>query len=149
MIYRTLATFSVCALDTGSRSSSHSWRGADWKTSLIVAGRRISADDVGVHPWAYTDPMSGNPWRARSVKNNQSHRVVAFPMWLYCDDTSGNMSKKWNKHNSWLFTAAGLPREMAQQEANVHFLSTSNTAPPLEMLHGLVGQLEYVLRVQS
>ncbi len=65
-------------------------------------------------------------------------------MWLYCDDTSGNMSKKWNKHNSWLFTAAGLPRALAHQEANVHFLSTSNTAPPLEMLHGIVGDLEYV-----
>ncbi|KAH9941369.1 hypothetical protein B0H21DRAFT_780213 [Amylocystis lapponica] len=34
-------------------------------------------------------------------------------MWLYCDDTSGNSSKKWNKHNSILLTLAGLPRHLA------------------------------------
>ncbi|RPD56808.1 hypothetical protein L226DRAFT_513548 [Lentinus tigrinus ALCF2SS1-7] len=107
-----------------------------------ILGRKLSIGDNGIHPWTYTNPACGNPWRARAMKNNRCHRVVAFPMWLYCDDTSGNMSKKWNKHNSWLFTAAGLPRELAQQEANVHFLSTSNTAPPLEMLHGIVGDLE-------
>ncbi|KAJ7232926.1 hypothetical protein C8J57DRAFT_1250282 [Mycena rebaudengoi] len=33
-------------------------------------------------------------------------------MWLYCDDTSGNLSKKWNEHNSFLFTPAALPLEM-------------------------------------
>ena len=49
-------------------------------------------------------------------------------MWLYCDDTSGNLSKKWNKHNSILFTAAGLPNDQAHLEYNVHFLATSNIA---------------------
>lgn len=96
--------------------------------------------DGGVHPWTWTDPSLGNPWRARA----KGQRVVTFMMWLYCDDTSGNVSKKWNKHNSWLFTAAGLPRELGQQESNVHFLATSNLAPPLEMLDGIVSQLEYV-----
>ncbi|KAH9935417.1 uncharacterized protein B0H18DRAFT_950971 [Fomitopsis serialis] len=62
---------------------------------------------------------------------------------MYCDDTSGNMSKKWNKHNSWLFTPAGLPQEIGQQEGNVHFLVTLNLAPPLEMLDGIVSQLEH------
>jgi hypothetical protein len=68
-------------------------------------------------------------------------RVVSFLMWLYCDDTSGNVSKKWNKHNSFLFTAAGLPRTHVQHLYNIHFLSTSNVAPPLEMLDGIVLQL--------
>jgi ribulose-5-phosphate 4-epimerase/fuculose-1-phosphate aldolase len=68
--------------------------------------------------------------------------VVAFPMWLYCDDTSGNVSKKWNEHNSFLMTPAGLPREEAQKEYNIHFLCTSNLARPLEMLDGIVEQLE-------
>ncbi|KAI0357218.1 hypothetical protein OH77DRAFT_1495041 [Trametes cingulata] len=99
---------------------------------------RVVAGEAGVHPWTYTDPEVGNPWRARA----KGHRVVSLPLWLYCDDTSGNMSKKWNKHNSWLLTLAGLPRELAQQENNVHFLATSNIAPPLEMLHGIVSQLE-------
>ncbi|KAI0739725.1 hypothetical protein C8Q80DRAFT_1112112, partial [Daedaleopsis nitida] len=53
---------------------------------------------------------------------------------LYCDDTSGNVSKKWNKHNSILLVLGGLPREHSQQLFNVYFLSTSNLASPLEMM---------------
>ncbi|KAJ6569934.1 hypothetical protein B0H10DRAFT_1694933, partial [Mycena sp. CBHHK59/15] len=79
-----------------------------------------------------------NRWRKQAT----GHRVVAFPVWLYCDDTSGNTSKKWNKHNSFLFTAAGLPRKFVHQESNIHFLSTSNIAPPLEMLDGIIDQLK-------
>jgi hypothetical protein len=69
---------------------------------------------------------------------------VAFPIWLYCDDTSGNRSKKWNKHHSWLFTAAGLPRRHVHRESNVHFLGTSNVASAMEMLDGVASQIEYV-----
>ena len=71
-------------------------------------------------------------------------RVAALPLWMYCDDTSGNMSKKWNEHNSFLFTLAGLPREHTAKEYNIHFLCTSNIAPPLEMMDGVVSQIEYV-----
>ncbi|KAJ3989861.1 hypothetical protein F5890DRAFT_1561385 [Lentinula detonsa] len=92
----------------------------------------------GFSPWRYTDPLKGNPWREKA----QGHQVFAFPIWLYCDDTSGNKSKKWNKHNSFLFTAAGLDRKEAHLQFHVHFLSTSNIAPPLEMLDGIVEQLE-------
>ncbi|KAI0309831.1 hypothetical protein OF83DRAFT_1179167 [Amylostereum chailletii] len=99
----------------------------------------VLAQGCGLGPWKYTtDPSKGNDWRIKA----KGCRVVSFMIWLYCDDTSGNMSKKWNKHNSFLWTAAGLPREMAQQQYNVHFLSTSNLAPPLEMLDGIVAQLE-------
>ncbi|KAJ7923558.1 hypothetical protein B0H13DRAFT_1707124 [Mycena leptocephala] len=89
--------------------------------------------------WKHTDPKVGNSWRAKA----NGSRVVCFPLWMYCDDTSGNVSKKWNEHNSFLVTPAGLPREEAQKEYNIHFLSTSNIAPPLEMLDGIVEQLEY------
>ncbi|KAI0639400.1 hypothetical protein C8Q77DRAFT_1223885, partial [Trametes polyzona] len=91
----------------------------------------------GIHPWTLTDPREGNRWR----KIAQGRKVVPFPVWLYCDDTSGNLSKKWNKHNSFLFTAAGLPRRFVHREYNIHFLTTSNIAPPLEMLDGIVEQL--------
>ena len=64
---------------------------------------------------------------------------------MYCDDTSGNTSKKWNEHNSYLFTLAGLPREQAAKEYNVHFLYMSNKAPPLEMLEGVLDQIECVI----
>ncbi|KAJ6574068.1 hypothetical protein B0H19DRAFT_1208170 [Mycena capillaripes] len=91
-----------------------------------------------VSAWDMTDPAVGNPWRERP----KGARVLAFPIWLYCDDTSGNLSKKWNEHNSFLFTPAGLPREQAQKKYNIHFLCTSNIAPPLEMLDGVLDQLE-------
>ncbi|KAJ7223860.1 hypothetical protein B0H12DRAFT_1213067 [Mycena haematopus] len=70
--------------------------------------------------WMHTDPKVGNPWRAKADRC----RVVCFPLWMYCDDTSGNVSKKWNEHNSFLVTPAGLPREESQKEYNIHFLST-------------------------
>jgi hypothetical protein len=91
-----------------------------------------------VEKWTLTNPREGNRWRALA----KGHRVVCLPLWTYCDDTSGNLSKKWNKHNSILFTVAGLPRAESQREYNVHYLSTSNIAPPLEMLDGVVEQLE-------
>ncbi|KAF6758067.1 hypothetical protein DFP72DRAFT_1065314 [Ephemerocybe angulata] len=94
--------------------------------------------NINPRPWILTNTETGNHWR--SIANGR--RVVAFPIWLYCDDTSGNLSKKWNAHNSFLFTAAGLPRREAQREYNVHFLCTSNIAPPLEMFEGVLDQIE-------
>ncbi|KAH6880930.1 hypothetical protein BKA70DRAFT_1446935 [Coprinopsis sp. MPI-PUGE-AT-0042] len=88
--------------------------------------------------WTYTNPQEGNPWRTHA----RGHRVYALPIWLYCNDTSGNQSKKWNEHNSFLFTLAGLPLEHVMKQFNIHFLCTSNIAPPLEMLDGVVSQLE-------
>ncbi|KIO03163.1 hypothetical protein M404DRAFT_76593, partial [Pisolithus tinctorius Marx 270] len=38
---------------------------------------------------------------------------------------------------------AGLPRALVHKESNIHFLATSNIAPPLEMLDGIVAQLEH------
>ncbi|KAF8180489.1 hypothetical protein K438DRAFT_1908238 [Mycena galopus ATCC 62051] len=70
-------------------------------------------------PWTHTDPKLGNPWRAKA-----------------------NGSRVWNEHNSFLVTPAGLPREESQKEYNIHFLSTSNIAPPLEMMDGIVEQLD-------
>ena len=87
-----------------------------------------------------TDPAVGNRWRAIA----DGCRVVAFPIWLYCDDTSGNTSKRWNKHNSFLFVPAGLTHHLIHREYNVHFLATSNIAEPLEMLDCIVDQIWYV-----
>ncbi|KAJ4467657.1 hypothetical protein C8J55DRAFT_394516, partial [Lentinula edodes] len=106
------------------------------RPSLIIGMLLFSHPGV-YNSWTKTVPSLGNRWRMKS----HGKRVVAFPIWLYCDDTSGNVSKKWNKHNSFLFTPAGLPRHLASQETNIHFLCTSNTAPPLEMLDGIVEQL--------
>ncbi|KII85794.1 hypothetical protein PLICRDRAFT_115102, partial [Plicaturopsis crispa FD-325 SS-3] len=79
-----------------------------------------------------------NRWRAIA----KGRRIHVVPLWFYCDDTSGNTSKKWNKHNSILFTLAGLPREHSQLLYNVHFISTSNLSSPLEMMEPIVESLE-------
>ncbi|KAF8180363.1 hypothetical protein BJ912DRAFT_929302 [Pholiota molesta] len=99
----------------------------------------VTAESPELRRWTYTNPVLGNPWRARA----QGHRTLCLPLWLYCDDTSGNTSKKWNEHNSFLCTLAGLPLEHSQKEYNVHFLSTSNLAPPLEMMEGVVDQIKH------
>ncbi|KIK60175.1 hypothetical protein GYMLUDRAFT_115163, partial [Collybiopsis luxurians FD-317 M1] len=104
-----------------------------------IIGMCMQDTNGGLLPWTYTsDPQKGNDWRQKA----DGHCVYAFPIWLYCDDTSGNKSKKWNKHNSFLFTAAGLDCKDAHAQYHVHFLATSNIAPPLEMLDGIVEQLE-------
>ena len=95
--------------------------------------------------WTRTDPEVGNRWRVIAG----GARVYSFPIWLYCDDVSGNQSKRWNKHYSFLFSAAGLPHALFQHEYNVHFLCTSNLAAPLEMMDGIVSQLEYVFVLPS
>ena len=77
-------------------------------------------------------------WRVKAA----GRRVHSLPLWFYCDDTSGNSSKKWNKHNSFLFVLAGLPREQVHLAYNIHFISTSNLTPPLEMAEGLVHDLK-------
>ncbi|KAJ7916453.1 hypothetical protein B0H13DRAFT_2449123 [Mycena leptocephala] len=77
---------------------------------------------------------SVNDWRIKG----KGRRVHSVPLWKYCDDTSGNVSKKWNKHNSILFTLAGLPRELTQMIYNIHFIATSNLSPPLEMMEAVV-----------
>ncbi|KAH9808337.1 hypothetical protein DFH28DRAFT_657217 [Melampsora americana] len=68
-------------------------------------------------------PMT-NPWREKA----QGKVICHVPLALYSDDTSGNVSKKWNKHMSIYFTLAGLPPDMANQGFNIHFLATSNCA---------------------
>lgn len=108
---------------------------------LKITQGSILEQGGAVVPWTRTDPKIGNRWRGIAG----GALVYSFPIWLYCDDVSGNQSKKWNKHYSFLFSAAGLPRALFQHEYNVHFLCTSNIAAPLEMMEGVVSQLKYVL----
>ncbi|THH18949.1 hypothetical protein EUX98_g8870 [Antrodiella citrinella] len=110
----------------GVWQSSGSTQGLPPATSIL--GFKECADGE-LKQWTMTNAAEGNRWRGLA----NGSRVYSFPIWLYCDDTSGNLSKKWNAHNSFLFTPAGLPRSRVHNEYNVHFLCTSNSAPPLEM----------------
>lgn len=84
----------------------------------------------------------GHPFvnRWRTIAGGRIIRHV--PITLYSDDTSGNVSKKWNKHNSYYCTLAGLPPKMTNQEYNIHFVSTSNVATVLEMADQMVDELK-------
>ncbi|KAI6028105.1 hypothetical protein EDC04DRAFT_2869165 [Pisolithus marmoratus] len=112
-----------------------------WQAHPVVSSCTclIEMRGCGVLPWVYTDPTVGNRWRMWA----QGHHILSYMIWLYCDDTSGNMSTKWNNHNSFLFTAARLPCVMVHKGSGIHFLATSNIDPPLEMLDGIVDQLEH------
>ncbi|KAL4074425.1 hypothetical protein V8B97DRAFT_2022685 [Scleroderma yunnanense] len=71
----------------------------------IIGVEKSHQAGLSLEPWTLTKPHKGNKWHALA----KGAHVYGFPIWLYCDDTSGNLSKCWNKHNSFLFTPAGLP----------------------------------------
>ena len=48
-------------------------------------------------------------------------------MLLYTDDTSGNLTKKWNKFDVWCFLLGALPRSENAKLENIHFISCSNS----------------------
>ncbi|KAI8448536.1 hypothetical protein BY996DRAFT_6433223 [Phakopsora pachyrhizi] len=56
-----------------------------------------------------------------------------IPLNFYSDDTSGNVSKQWNKHISIFMSLAGLPPKLSNQEFNTLFVATSNIATALEL----------------
>lgn len=78
-----------------------------------------------------------NRWRVRA----DGKQIIHVPLVLYSDDTSGNVSKKWNKHMSFYCTLAGLPPKLTNQDYNIHFISASNTASSLELIDGLADEL--------
>ena len=100
-------------------------------TSGVKCGGAL-ADNM--MPW--NEPLP-NPWR---IKAN-GKRVFTPPIEVYCDVSSGNQSKRWNKQNSFLFTLAGLDPKYAHLMYHIHFLATSNIAPPLEMLERIIDML--------
>ncbi|KAH9815040.1 hypothetical protein DFH28DRAFT_1166770 [Melampsora americana] len=81
-----------------------------------------------------------NPWRAKACGRIIRH----VPLVLYCDDLSGNVSKRWNKHIAFYFTLAGLPPKFSNQEYNCHFLTTSNRAGALELADPVVDSLNHL-----
>ncbi|KAI8460353.1 hypothetical protein BY996DRAFT_8384990 [Phakopsora pachyrhizi] len=70
-----------------------------------------------------------NPWRVKAYGKMIRH----IPLNFYSDDTSGNVSKQWNKHISIFMSLAGLPPKLSNQEFNTLFVATSNIATALEL----------------
>lgn len=72
--------------------------------------------------------------------------VVTIPLILYCDDTSGNRSKKWNGFNLWCFLLAGLGKASNAKLKNIHFITCSNAVTPMEMAQPIVADLQVLAR---
>jgi hypothetical protein len=79
-----------------------------------------------------------NSWREKAKGKIIRH----VPITLYADDTSGNVSKQWNKHISFYFTLSGLPPNLTNQEYHCHFLGTSNVAGVLELAEPIINELK-------
>ncbi|OAV85917.1 hypothetical protein PTTG_02584, partial [Puccinia triticina 1-1 BBBD Race 1] len=78
-----------------------------------------------------------NPWR----KTADGKIIRNVPITLYADDTSGNLSKQFNKHIGCYFTLSGLPPKISNQEYHCHYLSASNLAGVLEISEQIVNEL--------
>ncbi|KAH9823364.1 hypothetical protein DFH28DRAFT_922254 [Melampsora americana] len=85
----------------------------------------------------FVEVLLENPWRQKARGKISCH----VPLVLYCDDLSGNILKKWNKHIAFYFTLAGLPPKLSNQEYNCHFLTTSNTAGALELAGPVIDEI--------
>ncbi|KAI9614860.1 hypothetical protein H4Q26_009258 [Puccinia striiformis f. sp. tritici PST-130] len=97
-------------------------------------GGKIFAFGEGTFPGEISYP---NPWRICA----QNRVIRNVPITLYADDTSGNQSKRWNKHVSYCFTLSGLSPKLTNMEYNCHFIATSNQAGPLEIAEPIIAEL--------
>ncbi|KAI9310221.1 hypothetical protein DFJ73DRAFT_611105, partial [Zopfochytrium polystomum] len=59
-------------------------------------------------------------------------QTIMIPIVMGGDDTSANLSKKWNKVESWSAQLAGLPAKIANLSENIHFVTTSGRATGYE-----------------
>ncbi|KAH9823093.1 hypothetical protein DFH28DRAFT_873855, partial [Melampsora americana] len=60
---------------------------------------------------------------------------------LYCNNLSGNKSKRWNEHIALYLMLANIPPKLANQEYNSHFVTTLNTPGVLELADPLINDL--------
>ena len=88
-------------------------------------------------PRSWTDrvvvEVSSDPWH-----NTSGGRVVYWvPLIIFMDGVSGDISKQENKHFVIYMSNAFLPQEMLDQEFNVHFVTSSPHASPMELMHAM------------
>ena len=64
---------------------------------------------------------------------------------IFGDNVSGNWSKNWNKHWNTYITHQNLPRKLLNQQASIHFVSTSTHASVPEQFQGIKEIIEWVV----
>jgi len=56
---------------------------------------------------------------------------------IFGDNVSGNQSKNWNKHWNTYITHRNLPWKLLNQQASIHFVSTSTHTNVPEQFQGI------------
>ncbi|KZS91320.1 hypothetical protein SISNIDRAFT_394712, partial [Sistotremastrum niveocremeum HHB9708] len=74
-----------------------------------------------------------NPWRQYA----SGLEMESIPIIINQDDMSGNNSTQWNVHYSVYMSLAGLPRKEIEKMMNIHFVSTSPHASPMELIEAV------------
>lgn len=92
----------------------------------------------------YADRMP-NEDRILSETDKDKPDLECPPLIVFCDDMSGNSTTQWNVHYSCYMSNACLPRTSLEQETNVHFLTTSPHASPMELLQAICESIQLSL----
>ncbi|KNF05468.1 hypothetical protein PSTG_01278 [Puccinia striiformis f. sp. tritici PST-78] len=79
-----------------------------------------------------------NSWRKKAGEIFSQN----LPISLYANDTSGNVSKRWNKHISFYYTLEGLSPNLFNKEYNCHVLATSDCTTVFKISEFLVNELK-------
>ncbi|KAK6985105.1 hypothetical protein R3P38DRAFT_2805837 [Favolaschia claudopus] len=79
---------------------------------------------------------------AQMIAQEMANPRVRPHLHFYPEDSGTKLSEARQAQRLLHIRARGLSRAEAQKEYNIHFLCTSNLAQPLEMLDGIVEQLE-------
>ncbi|KAH9816454.1 hypothetical protein DFH28DRAFT_890933, partial [Melampsora americana] len=103
---------------------------------LAVEVKEFPDEQDEVHGRPKVIPLP-NCWRIKS----QGRIIRHLPLTLYSDDTSGNISKQWNKHISYYINMSGLPSKLIHLDFNTLFVATSNNASALELGNHVVDQI--------
>ncbi|KAI9092383.1 hypothetical protein DFS34DRAFT_575283 [Phlyctochytrium arcticum] len=86
---------------------------------------------------ALDEILQPHPLKVRA----NGHRVIMAPVDLFCDDSAGTDSKKWNPFYNWEMRLGGLRSSEGFRDFHTHFLATSNRASALEMAKAIVDSI--------
>lgn len=99
---------------------------------------------------AFTTPTTKKPIIDRTNNAIIGHYPVKItPIILFTDDTSGNISKQYNKYDSWSMTFAAMPFSMRNKRENTFFISAVSGSAGLHAMHLVPGLVEDLLQLEQ